>query len=146
MGHEEGPPPPPPPPPRNPNQDILDAIQALIGVVHQRLPPPVVQQGQQIPVVIAQDLGGGGAEGRERSRSPPLRQAEGQGEHEGESIHQRGPPHDRHPRHIGDDIRELIRLGPPLFTGATEGTVAEAWIQSLQRCFGLRPYGSNLKA
>ena len=61
-------------------------------------------------------------------------------------IHQRGPPLDRPPRHIGDDIRELIRLGPPLFIGATEGTVAEAWIQSLQRCFGLRPYGSNLKA
>ena len=27
-----------------------------------------------------------------------------------------------------------------------EGAVAEAWLQSLQRCFGLRPYGSNLKA
>ena len=126
-GQEDGPPPPPP----NPNQDILDALQALIGVVQQRLPPSIVKLGQQILKGEAQDLGGGGAGGRERSRSPPPRQAEGQGEHEGESIHQRGPPLDRPPRHIGDDIRELIRLRPPLFTGSTEGIVAEAWLKSL---------------
>ena len=89
----------------------------------------MVQQGQQIPIVVAHDPGGDGAEHRERSQSPPLRQDEGQGEHEGESIHQRvPPPFERPPRYIGDDIQDLIRLGPPLFTGATEGTVAEAWI------------------
>ena len=30
--------------------------------------------------------------------------------------------------------------------GEADGIGAEAWLQSLQRCFGLRPYGSNLKA
>ncbi len=51
---------------------------------------------------------GGGPRVRERTRSPPRRQLEGPGEHEEESIHQRGPPFDRPPRHVGDDIRELI--------------------------------------
>ena len=84
-----------------------------------------------------------------RSRSPPPRLAEGQGE---ASVHRAQPPPVlerapvRVPRDIGDEIRELLRLQPPIFTGTTVGTHAEAWLQSLQRCFGLRTYGSNLRA
>ena len=85
---------------------MLNAINNLIGVVQQRLPPVIPQPVQQ------------GAEGqgigiRVRSRSPPPRLAEGQGE---ASVHRVQPPPVlerapvRVPRDIGDEIRELLRL------------------------------------
>ena len=68
-----------PPLGKNPNLDqVLNAINNLIGVVHQRLPPP-----------RQQDAGGHGANIRERSRIPPPRLAKDQGE---ASIHQAEPP------------------------------------------------------
>ena len=132
-----------PPPGQPPNLDqVLTAINNLIGVVQQRLPPV-------IPQPVQQGAEGQGISIRVRSRSPPPRLAEGQGE---ASVHRVQPPPVlerapvRVPRDIGDEIRELLRLQPPIFTGTTVGTHAEAWLQSLQRCFRLRTYGSNLKA
>lgn len=60
-------------------------------------------------------------------------------------MHQLEPPPYRPPRCIGDEVKELLQLQSPLFLGSTDGAVAEAWLQSLQWCFGLCPHGSNLK-
>lgn len=38
-----------------------------------------------------------------------------------------------------------MRLQPPSFGGSTDGVEAEAWLLSLERCFALRSYESNLK-
>lgn len=49
-------------------------------------------------------------------------------------------------RDPGDLIREVMRLQPPSFGGSTDGVEAEAWLLSLDRCFALHSYESNLKA
>ena len=88
-----------------PNLDqVLNAINNLIGFVQQRL-PPVIPQPVQCGAM------GQGAGIRERSRSPPPKLAEGQGE---VSVHQIQPPPVlerapvRMPKDIGDEIRELL--------------------------------------
>jgi hypothetical protein len=101
--------------PQDLNQ-LFAAIQNLIGVVQESI-PPVVLQGEQ------QGIGGQGADNRERSRSPPPRFAEDQGE---ALVHQLEPP--PAPRDIGDEISGLLRLKPPSFTGTTDSTHAEAWL------------------
>lgn len=52
----------------------------------------------------------------------------------------------RAPRDPGDQIREILCHQPPSFAGSTNGVEAEPWLLSLDRCFGLHPYESNLKA
>lgn len=49
-------------------------------------------------------------------------------------------------RDPGDLIREVMRLQPPSFRGSTNGAEAEAWLLSLEICFALHSYESNLKA
>lgn len=44
-----------------------------------------------------------------------------------------------------DHISEILRLQPPSFAGSTDGVEGEAWILSLDKCFGLHPYERNLK-
>ncbi|KAH9306497.1 hypothetical protein KI387_010901, partial [Taxus chinensis] len=46
----------------------------------------------------------------------------------------------------GSVIRDLLRLQPPTYTGSTDGFVVESWLLSLDSCFGLHSYESNVKA
>ena len=96
--------------PRNPNQDILDAIQNLIGVVQQRLPAAVVHPSQQMSEEHRTVI-------RERTRSPPPNRSGSHVGLEGESVHRPESPPGvelrpvlRAPWDIGDEIRELLRL------------------------------------
>jgi hypothetical protein len=137
---------PPPEPPLNANAELLQAFQNLAGLILDRMPPVVPQNVQQ-------GTEGHGSSARERSRSPPPRIAAVQVEPEVGSIREPEAPArdevriiERPPPDAGDQIRGLLRLNPPLFLGSIEGTEAESWLISLDRCFGLRPYGSNLKA
>ena len=66
--------------PRNPNQDILDAIQNLIGVVQQRSPAAIVHPSQQM-------LGEHRTVIRERTRSPPPSHSGSHAKLEGEFVH-----------------------------------------------------------
>ena len=132
--------------PRNPNQDILDAIQNLIGVVQQRLPTAVVHPSQQMSEEHRTVI-------RERTRSPPPNRSGSHAELEGESVHRLESPPGvelrpvlRVPRDIGDEIRELLRLQPPPFQGSTDGSEAESFLLCLERCYELCAYGRNLKA
>ena len=71
--------------------------------------PPVVPWPKQ------QGIGEKRADNRERSRSPPPRDAEGQGDHEEVSVHQIGPTLVieppivvRAPKDIGNEIMDLM--------------------------------------
>ena len=40
----------------------------------------------------------------------------------------------------------MLHLQPPTFEGSKDGTEAKSFLLCLERCYGLYPYGSNLKA
>ncbi|GLJ50969.1 hypothetical protein SUGI_1085430 [Cryptomeria japonica] len=136
----------PPEQPNEPNRDLLAAIQILIGIVQERIPA-------ENPQVRSHDSGSHRSIDRERSKSPAPIPIESQGGNEPESVHMPGPPpvvepvyFERARRDPGDLIKEVMRLQPPSFGGSIDGVEAEAWLLSLERCFALRSYESNLKA
>ncbi|KAH9297898.1 hypothetical protein KI387_029580, partial [Taxus chinensis] len=143
---------------------ILETLQQLIGVVHERLPPPQVPREEDIQLgdeeLIGEDAHPEPPEHdiprRERSCSPSIL-----GERVASFCHSRshsfeGPFGDRRPlspvrphrqdRDTGSVIRDLLHLQPPTFTGSTDGFGAESWLLSLDSCFGLHSHESNVKA
>ena len=54
-----------------------------------------------------------------------------------------GPPHA--PVGTGSIHRELEKVKFLEFFGATDGAVAEAWLDKMAMCFALRDYTSNMK-
>lgn len=106
----EGNPEAPPKQPVDPNQDILEALQNLIGIVQDRLPV-----GDHH--VKNQNSGSHRSTDREWSRIPPPNPIESQAGHEPKSVHLPGPPlvaepvyYERSRRDPGDLFREVMRL------------------------------------
>lgn len=107
--------------PNEPNRNLLEAIQNLIGIVQERIPA-------ENPQVRNQDYGSHRSVDRERSRCLAPIPVENQGGNELEFVHIPGPPpvvepvyFERAHRDRGDLIREVMHLQPPSFGGSTDG-------------------------
>jgi hypothetical protein len=54
-----------------------------------------------------------------------------------------GPPHA--PTDTGIIHRDVEKVNFPKFLGTTDNAAAEAWFESMEICFALRDYTSNMK-